>query len=66
MKVALDYHPRSCMTCTSPPRTLYLDRFRAYNAWLDPIVVDEWHQLAYHEVDGMTREACRSLDPPIL
>jgi hypothetical protein len=26
-----------------------------YNAWLDPIVVDEWHQLAYHEIGELTR-----------
>lgn len=26
-----------------------------YNAWLDPIVIDEWHILAYHEVEEMTR-----------
>lgn len=26
-----------------------------YNAWLDPIVVDEWHLLAYHEIEEMTK-----------
>ncbi len=26
-----------------------------YNAWVDPILVDEWHILAYQEVNGMTR-----------
>jgi hypothetical protein len=26
-----------------------------YNAWLDPIVVDEWHMLAYNEINEMTR-----------
>ncbi|HEX8560674.1 MAG TPA: M14 family zinc carboxypeptidase [Pyrinomonadaceae bacterium] len=26
-----------------------------YNAWLDPIVVDEWQLLAYHEVEEMTK-----------
>ena len=25
-----------------------------YNAWLDPIVIDEWHELAYNEVGQMT------------
>jgi hypothetical protein len=25
-----------------------------YNAWLDPIVVDEWHQMAYHEISELT------------
>ncbi|MBS1720878.1 MAG: hypothetical protein JST35_10560 [Armatimonadetes bacterium] len=27
----------------------------AYNAWLDPITIDEWHQMAYHEVGEMTK-----------
>ncbi len=26
-----------------------------YNAWLDPIVVNEWQDLAYHEVNEMTK-----------
>jgi len=25
-----------------------------YNAWVDPILVSEWQELAYHEVQGMT------------
>ncbi len=26
-----------------------------YNAWLDPITIDEWHTMAYNEVDEMTK-----------
>jgi hypothetical protein len=26
-----------------------------YNAWLDPIVIDEWHELAYHEIGELTK-----------
>lgn len=26
-----------------------------YNAWLDPITIDEWHMMAYNEVDEMTK-----------
>ena len=26
-----------------------------YNAWLDPIAIDEWQLLAYHEVEEMTK-----------
>jgi hypothetical protein len=26
-----------------------------YNAWYDPIVIDEWHLLAYNEVDELTK-----------
>ena len=27
-----------------------------YNAWIDPIQVDEWHMLAYAEIDELTRQ----------
>lgn len=26
-----------------------------YNAWLDPVTIDEWHTMAYYEVDEMTK-----------
>jgi hypothetical protein len=26
-----------------------------YNAWLDPIVINEWQDLAYHEIEEMTK-----------
>ncbi len=26
-----------------------------YNAWLDPIVINEWQQMAYYEIDEMTK-----------
>ena len=26
-----------------------------YNAWLDPIVINEWQKLAYHEIEEMTK-----------
>src|SRR4030095_7665383 len=26
-----------------------------YNAWLDPILVDEWQSLAYHEIEEFTK-----------
>jgi len=26
-----------------------------YNAWLDPLVIDEWQKLAYHEIEQMTK-----------
>ena len=26
-----------------------------YNAWLDPITIDEWHIMAYHEVNELTK-----------
>ena len=57
MKVALEYHPQVMHDLHESASHLYISTGSGpYNAWLDPIVVDEWHQLAYHEVDGMTRE----------
>jgi hypothetical protein len=57
MKVALDYHPQVMHDLHESASHLYISTGSGpYNAWLDPIVVDEWHQLAYQEVDGMTRE----------
>lgn len=26
-----------------------------YNAWLDPMTIDEWHEMAYHEVAELTK-----------
>ena len=57
MKVALDYHPQVMHDLHESASHLYISTGSGpYNAWLDPIVIDEWHQLAYQEVDGMTRE----------
>jgi hypothetical protein len=57
MKVALDFHPTVMHDLHESASHLYISTGSGpYNAWLDPIVVDEWHQLAYNEVDGMTRE----------
>ena len=56
-KVALDYHPQVMHDLHESASHLYISTGSGpYNAWLDPIVVDEWHQLAYNEVNGMTRE----------
>jgi hypothetical protein len=56
-KVTLDYHPQVMHDLHESASHLYISTGTGpYNAWLDPIVVDEWHQLAYQEVDGMTRE----------
>jgi hypothetical protein len=57
MKVELEYHPQVMHDLHESASHLYISTGTGpYNAWLDPIVVDEWHQLAYQEVDGMTRE----------
>jgi len=57
MAVALDYHPQVMHDLHESASHLYISTGSGpYNAWLDPIVIDEWHQMAYHEVSGMTRE----------
>jgi hypothetical protein len=57
MKVALDYHPQVMHDLHESASHLYISTGTGpYNAWLDPIVVDEWSQMAYNEVNGMTRE----------
>jgi len=57
MKVELEYFPQVMHDLHESASHLYISTGTGpYNAWLDPIVVDEWHQLAYQEVDGMTRE----------
>jgi hypothetical protein len=57
MKVELEYHPQVMHDLHESASHLYISTGSGpYNAWLDPIVVDEWHQMAYNEVDGMTRE----------
>jgi hypothetical protein len=57
VKVALDYKVQVMHDLHESASHLYISTGSGpYNAWLDPIVVDEWHQLAYNEVHGMTRE----------
>ena len=57
MKVELGYHPQVMHDLHESVSFLYISTGTGpYNAWLDPIVVDEWHQLAYQEIDGMTQE----------
>ncbi len=53
----LEYHPLVMHDLHESASHLYISTGTGpYNAWLDPIVIDEWHQLAYKEVDALTRE----------
>ena len=53
----LDFHPQVLHDLHESASHLYVSTGTGpYNAWLDPIVIDEWHMIAYQEVDGMTRE----------
>jgi hypothetical protein len=57
MKVFLEYHPTVMHDLHESASHLYISTGTGpYNAWLDPIVIDEWHLLAYREVNEMTKE----------
>jgi len=52
----LDWHPQVLHDLHESASHLYVSTGTGpYNAWLDPIVVDEWHMIAYQEVNEMTR-----------
>jgi hypothetical protein len=56
MKVFLDYHPLVMHDLHESVSHLYISTGTGpYNAWLDPIVIDEWNLLAYREVDELTK-----------
>jgi hypothetical protein len=53
---ALEWHPTVLHDLHESVPFLYTSTGTGpYNAWLDPIVIDEWHELAYHEVGELTR-----------
>jgi hypothetical protein len=56
LKAALEWHPTVLHDLHESVPFLYVSTGTGpYNAWLDPIVIDEWHELAYHEVSELTR-----------
>jgi len=56
IKTALEWHPTVIHDLHESVPFLYTSTGTGpYNAWLDPIVVDEWHLLAYHEIEEMTK-----------
>src|SRR5205085_2502341 len=56
MKTFLEYHPQVLHDLHESVPFLYISTGTGpYNAWLDPLVVDEWHTMAYHEIEEMTR-----------
>ena len=56
MSQFLDYHPTVLHDLHESVPFLYVSTGTGpYNAWLDPIVVSEWQDLAYHEVEEMTK-----------
>jgi hypothetical protein len=56
MATFLEYHPQVLHDLHESVPFLYTSTGTGpYNAWLDPIVIDEWHILAYHEVNEMNK-----------
>jgi len=55
-KTWLDLHPLVFHDLHESVPYLYISTGTGpYNAWVDPIVIDEWHMLAYNEIDEMTK-----------
>ncbi len=56
MQTFLDWHPQVLHDLHESVPFLYTSTGTGpYNAWLDPIVVNEWQKLAYHEIEEMTK-----------
>jgi hypothetical protein len=52
----LDFHPTVLHDLHESQSFLYTSTGTGpYNAWLDPLVIDEWQSLAYHEIEEMTK-----------
>ncbi len=56
MSTWLQYHPTVLHDLHESVPFLYISTGTGpYNAWLDPITIDEWHLMAYNEVNEMTK-----------
>lgn len=56
MQTWLQYHPTVLHDLHESVPFLYISTGTGpYNAWLDPITIDEWHLMAYNEVNEMTK-----------
>jgi hypothetical protein len=56
MATFLEYHPQVLHDLHESVPFLYISTGTGpYNAWLDPIVIDEWHQMAYNEIGELTK-----------
>lgn len=56
MKAFLDWHPTVLHDLHESVPFLYTSTGTGpYNAWLDPLLVSEWQDLAYHEIEEMTK-----------
>ena len=56
MRAFLEWHPQVLHDLHESVPFLYTSTgLGPYNAWLDPIVTNEWQRLAFHEVEEMTK-----------
>jgi len=56
MKTFLEYHPQVFHDLHESIPFLYVSTGTGpYNAWLDPIVTNEWQKLSWNEVEGLTK-----------
>jgi Zinc carboxypeptidase len=56
LKTFLDWHPTVMHDLhESVPYLYIMTGTGPYNAWLDPIVISEWQEMAYHEIEEMTK-----------
>jgi len=56
LKAYFDFHPQVIHDLHESVPFMYVSTGTGpYNASLDPIMVDEWHRMAWHEVQEMTR-----------
>src|SRR5258706_15977505 len=56
LKPYLDWHPTVMHDLhESVPYLYIMTGTGPYNAWLDPIVISEWQEMAYHEIEEMTK-----------
>jgi hypothetical protein len=56
MSAFLEYHPTVLHDLHESQPFLYISTgMGPYNAWLDPLVIDEWQKMAYVEVEEMTK-----------
>lgn len=56
LKTYLDFHPQVFHDLHESIPFLYVSTGTGpYNPSLDPLMIDEWHRMAYHEVNELTR-----------
>ena len=56
LQAFLDWHPTVMHDLhESVPYLYIMTGTGPYNAWLDPIVISEWQEMAYHEIEEMTK-----------